>query len=104
MYGGNLAFKIDWASLILGTKFTVFLCFTLYLREISKYNSPTPPPVAESSFKKIIITIRKFLRGWVGDWTGGEGFNEKPKKRIGSIYVSGQPSRRETTVRQRRVN
>ena len=33
---GNLRFKIDWASLILGRKFTVFLCFTLYLRAISK--------------------------------------------------------------------
>ena len=32
--------KIDWASLILGSKFTVFLCFTLYLREISKSNPP----------------------------------------------------------------
>ena len=33
----NLHFKIGWASLILGKKFTVFLCFTLYLRAISKY-------------------------------------------------------------------
>ena len=31
---GNLHFKIDWASLILGRKFTIFLCFTLYLRAI----------------------------------------------------------------------
>ena len=30
-------FKIDWASLILGRKFTIFLCFTLYLRAIFKY-------------------------------------------------------------------
>ena len=29
--------KIDWANLILGRKFLVFLCFTLYLRAISKY-------------------------------------------------------------------
>ena len=29
--------KIDWANLILGRKFIVFLCFTLYLRAISKY-------------------------------------------------------------------
>ena len=29
---GNLRFKIDWASLIVGSKFTVLLCFTLYLR------------------------------------------------------------------------
>ena len=33
----NLRFKIDWASLIFGKKFTVFLCFTLYYRIISKY-------------------------------------------------------------------
>ena len=31
--------KIDWAGLILGRKFTVFLCFTLYLRAISKFKS-----------------------------------------------------------------
>ena len=39
---GNLRFKSDWVSLILGRKFTVFLCFTLYLRAISKYK-PTAP-------------------------------------------------------------
>ena len=32
--------KIDWASLIPGRKFTVSLCFTLYLRAISKYKPP----------------------------------------------------------------
>ena len=36
--------KIDWASLILERKFTVFLCFTLHLRAISKYK-PSPPPL-----------------------------------------------------------
>ena len=35
-----MRFKIDWASLILGRKFTVFLCFTQYLRAISKYKPP----------------------------------------------------------------
>ena len=35
-----MLFKIDWASLILGRKFTVFLCFTQYLRAISKYKPP----------------------------------------------------------------
>ena len=29
---GNLCFKIDWDSIILGRKVTVFLCFTLYLK------------------------------------------------------------------------
>ena len=40
MYGGNLRFKTDWAGLIVGSKFTVSLCFTLYLRAISKYKPP----------------------------------------------------------------
>ena len=33
----NLSFKIDWASLIVGRKFTVF---ALYLRAVSKYKPP----------------------------------------------------------------
>ena len=37
MYGRNLRFKTDWASHIVRSKFTVSLCFTLYLRAISKY-------------------------------------------------------------------
>ena len=40
MCGGKFALKIDWTNLILGRKFTVFLCFTLYLRAISKYKAP----------------------------------------------------------------
>ena len=34
---GNFRLKIDWASLIPGRKFTIFLCCTLYLMAISKY-------------------------------------------------------------------
>ena len=33
-------FKIDWASLIVGMEFTIFACFALYLRAISKYKPP----------------------------------------------------------------
>ena len=33
-------FKIDWASLIVGSKFTVFACFTLYLRVIFQVKAP----------------------------------------------------------------
>ena len=36
----NLRFKIDWASIIVERKFTVFAFFALYLREISKYKPP----------------------------------------------------------------
>ena len=31
-----MCFKIDWASLIVGRKFPFLLCFTLYLKAISK--------------------------------------------------------------------
>ena len=37
---GNLRFKIDWVSLTVGRKLPFLLCFTLYLRAISKYNPP----------------------------------------------------------------
>ena len=37
---GNLRFKIDWASLKVGTKFTVFALFTLYLRAIFQVQAP----------------------------------------------------------------
>ena len=35
-----MRFKIDWASRIVGGKFTVLLCCTLYLRIFSKYTPP----------------------------------------------------------------
>ena len=31
---GNLHFKINWPSLMVGSKVTVFLCFALYLMAI----------------------------------------------------------------------
>ena len=38
---GYLRFKIDWASLIVGSKLTIFaFSFSLYLRTVSKYKPP----------------------------------------------------------------
>ena len=37
---GNLRFKIDWASLIVGSKFTVLPRFTLYWRAIFQVQAP----------------------------------------------------------------
>jgi len=37
---GNFHFKIDSTILIFRKKFTVFPCFTLYYRTISKYKPP----------------------------------------------------------------
>ena len=40
IYGGKLRFKIDWASLIVGSKLPFLLCFTLYLRAIFHVQAP----------------------------------------------------------------
>ena len=39
---GNLHFKIEWASLLFGSKFLIpfLLCFTLYLRAIFQVQAP----------------------------------------------------------------
>ena len=37
---GNLCFQIDWASLRAGGKFTVLLCFTLYLEAMFQVQAP----------------------------------------------------------------
>ena len=37
---GTLRFKINWANLTVGRKFTGFALFTLYLRAISEYKLP----------------------------------------------------------------
>ena len=42
IFGGSYV-RRDWASLIVGRKFTVFPCLTLYYRTISKYKPPPPP-------------------------------------------------------------
>ena len=52
---GNLCFKIDWDSIILGRKVTVFLCFTLYLKAISKYRPP----------RGLVLGILLYLEGLI---------------------------------------
>ena len=37
---GNLCFKIDWASLIVGRNLPFLLCFILYLRTIFLVQAP----------------------------------------------------------------
>ena len=37
---GNLHFKIDWASLIVGSNLSFLLCFTLYLTAIFQVQAP----------------------------------------------------------------
>ena len=54
---GNLRLKIDWASLIVGSKFTVSLCFTLYLRAISKYK-PRGACTLEGRFHGGVFALR----------------------------------------------
>ena len=40
---GNLHFKIDWASLIVGSNLSFLLCFTLYLTAIFQVQAPGVP-------------------------------------------------------------
>ena len=40
---GNLRFKIDWASLIVGKKFTVFALFCFVFEGNFQVQAPTPP-------------------------------------------------------------
>ena len=67
---GNLHFKIDWANLIFGKKFTVFPCLTLYYRTISKYK---PAEVGGGGWGAYI---------WRGDLT--EGFL---RYEFGGLYL-----------------
>ena len=60
---GNLRLKIDWASLILGRKFTVFLWFTLYLRAISKYKPPGGDLYLEGRFNGGLFAFNRSLGG-----------------------------------------
>ena len=67
---GNLRFKIGWASLIVGMKFTVFALsgFTLYLREISNYKPPGGLYLA-GRFNGGFFALRVWWRG--GEIFGG---------------------------------
>ena len=49
--------KIDWVSHILGRLFNVFLCFTLYLRTISKYK-PSGGLYLEGRFNRGFFGLR----------------------------------------------
>ena len=72
---GNLRFKIDSASLIVGSKFLTFLlCFTLYLRAIFQVQAPPPPRGG-----------RAYI--WRGDLT--EGFFALPVGGVGGLYLEG---------------
>ena len=52
MYGGKLAFKIDWASLILGTKFTVFFVLLCIWGRFPSTIPPPPPGLLSRALKK----------------------------------------------------
>ena len=66
---GNLRFKIDWA--IVGRKFTVFPCFTLYLRANSKYK-PQGAYIWRSDFTEGFLRYEfgEFIFGGAYTWRG----------------------------------
>ena len=66
-----MRFKIDWASLIPGRRFTVLFCFTLLLRAISKYK---PHPRGRGAYI------------WRGDLTVGFLHYEFGELIFGEVY------------------
>ena len=83
--------KIDWAGLILGRKFTVFLCFTLYLRAISKFKS-SGGGVGGGAYIWRGVSTEGFLRyGFIGLMFGGAYFRNfkvlivTPHRRLSQI-------------------
>ena len=62
-----MRFKIDWVSLMVGSRFTVFACFTLYLRVIFQVQAPGSLYL-EGRF------IKGFLRYRIGVLIFGEAY------------------------------
>ena len=55
---GQLRFKIDWASLIVGMKFTSFACFSLYLRQ---FPSTSPPGGGGGAYFRNITVFHSLI-------------------------------------------
>ena len=62
-----MRFKIDWVSLMVGSSFTVFACFTLYLRASFQVHAPGSLYL-EGRF------IKGFLRYRIGGLIFGEDY------------------------------
>ena len=58
---GNLRFKIDWASLIDGSAFTVFASFTLYLRAIFQVQASGGLIFGGAYFRNFTVSMRLFF-------------------------------------------
>ena len=67
-----MRFKIDSASLIVGGKFTVLLCFTLYLRAIFQVQAPGRL-IFEGRFNRGFFTLPVFWLIFGGAYLCMEG-------------------------------
>ena len=72
---GNLRFKIDWASFIVGRKVTVFALFYFVYKDSSKYKPP--PPGGEGGGGVRLYLEGRFNRGSFAlrVWGWGGPFN-----------------------------
>ena len=68
---GNLRFKIDWASLIVGSKFTVFALFYF----VFEGNFPSTSPWGAYIWRGDLT--KGFLRYWFGGLIFGEAFTRR---------------------------
>ena len=65
-----MRFKIDWSSLINGRRFTVLLCFALYLRASSEYKPPGGL-IFGGAIKRRVFCVTSFFFGGGGAIFGG---------------------------------
>ena len=76
-----MRFKLDWASLIVGRKFTVFAhCFTLYLRAIFQVQAPGCLYLEgrfNGGFFALPVWGAYIWRGLFSEFYGNEGVNRE---------------------------
>ena len=58
---GNLCFKIDWANLIFGSKFTIFALFY----SVFEGNFPSKSPM-EGRFNGAFFCVTGYMESWTG--------------------------------------
>ena len=71
-----MRFKIDWASLIVGRKFTVFALFCFVFEGNFQVQAPPPGLYSEGRFNGGFLELRFWgAYSWRGLYTGGAYFN-----------------------------
>ena len=94
IYGGKFGFKIDWASLIVGSKLTVFALF--YFVFEGNFPSTSPPYIWRGDFTEGFLRCRSggLIFGEAYTWRGlfskfyGISVPRRPRNSKDTIHIS----------------